>query len=343
LQVKVSRENARGLLGIFLAFAVIAAIDFAKPAISSAPDFPCGENSKVEVLVDVAQGESGSSIAQELLRLGVTKSSDAFFRVAVSDPKATSIAPGLHRVQRNLCAKEALVQLLDRRRIENLIAISEGAWNSEIFESLKRLGHSDEEILDAAREVRKPNGFTSLEGLLFPAQYSFDSSTSLADIFSTLVSRTVKEMENAGFTKSRENFSQQELLTIASLVQAEGDRDDFSKISQVVRNRLAKGMPLQFDSTVHYIKKARGSIFLSTRSTLINSSYNTYRRAGLPPTPLNNPGAEALHAAVHPERGPWIYFITVAPGDTRFTDSYGEFMQWKALYKENLRDGRFGG
>ncbi len=341
--MKVSRDTARGFLGLFLALAIIATIDFAKPSISSAPDYSCGESSKEEVLVDVAQGESGSSIAQELYQRGVVKSSAAFFRVAVADPRAGSIAPGLHRIQTHLCANDALAQLLDRSRIENLISITEGAWNSEIFESLKKLGHAEEEILRAAREVAKPDGFSSLEGLLFPAQYSFDSSTSLSTIFSTLVSRSVKEIEKAGLFIGRKDFSPQELLIIASLVQAEGDTQDFTRISQVVRNRLDKGMPLQFDSTVHYIKKVRGSIFLSTASTLINSPYNTYRRTGLPPTPINNPGTKALYAAANPESGPWIYFITVAPGDTRFTDSYSEFMQWKVLYKKNLRDGKFGG
>ena len=342
-QMKVSRDTARGFLGIFLAFAIIATIDFAKPSISSAPNYSCGENSEKEVLVDVAKGESGSSIAQDLFQSGVVKSSAAFFRVAVADSRAGSIAPGIHRIQTRLCANEALLQLLDRSRIENLISITEGAWNSEIFESLRKLGHTEEEILRAAGEVKKPSGFSSLEGLLFPAQYSFDSSTPLTSIFAALVTRSIREMEKAGFAETREEFSPQDLLTIASLVQAEGGNQDFTKISQVVRNRLAKGMPLQFDSTVHYIKKLRGSIFLSTKSTLINSPYNTYRRTGLPPTPINNPGAKALYAAAHPESGPWIYFITVAPGDTRFTDSYNEFMQWKVLYKKNLRDGKFGG
>jgi UPF0755 protein len=102
-------------------------------------------------------------------------------------------------------------------------------------------------------------------------------------------------------------------------------------------------MPLQFDSTVHYVKKLRGNIFLSTQSTLIRSPYNTYQRYGLPPGPINNPGAKAMKAALNPEIGPWIYFITVAPGDTRFTDNLGQFNQWKVEYKKNLRAGKFRG
>ena len=342
-QVKPSRDTARGLLGVFLAISIIAAIDLVKPSVTSAPDYSCQPGSKSDVLIDVAEGESGASIAQELFQAGVVKSSAAFFRIAVADSRAGSIAPGVHRIETKLCAVDALTQLLDRSRIENLISIVEGAWKSEVFESLEKLGFSKKEISDAVQTVAMPQGFSSLEGLLFPAQYSFDSSTSLPEILREIILRSMKEMKIAGFNLSKEKFSKQELLTIASLVQAEGDTQDFTKISQVVRNRLAKGMPLQFDSTVHFIKGDRGRIFLSTQSTFINSPYNTYRRTGLPPTPINNPGAKALYAASHPENGPWLYFITVAPGDTRFTDSYSEFMQWKLLYKQNLRAGKFGG
>ena len=340
--MKLSKDNARGFLGVALAISIIASIDVLKPNISSAPDFPCNSSSGIEVLIDISSGESGSSIAQELATAGVVRSSTVFFRLAVSDARASSIAPGIHKIQKNLCASEALAQLLDRSRIENLISIPEGAWNSEIFATLKKIGFTEDQIRQGANDVNRPKGFSSLEGLLFPSQYSFDSSTSLSTIFATMVSRSLSEMKKAGFRDTNEKFSASELLTIASLVQAEGGTQDFTKISQVVRNRLKLGMPLQFDSTVHYIQKLRGSIFLSTKSTLISSPYNTYRRTGLPPTPINNPGAEALYAATHPEEGAWLYFITVAPRDTRFTDSYEQFGEWKVLYKKNLRAGKFG-
>jgi UPF0755 protein len=100
-------------------------------------------------------------------------------------------------------------------------------------------------------------------------------------------------------------------------------------------------MPLQMDSTVHYIMESRGNIFLSTKSTLINSPYNTYRKYGLPPGPIGNPGSSAMEAALSPAAGDWLYFITVAPQDTRFTTSLDEFNTWKVLYKKNLRAGKF--
>ena len=308
---------------------------------NSAPDFPCGNSSQVTANIHIAAGESGSEIAQSLFRAGVVKSAESYFRVAVENIRSQRVAPGNHQVETRLCATEALDQLLDSSRITGLINIAEGAWVSEILPQLYAAKFSPSEVSQALKKVAKPVGFSSIEGLLFPAQYSFATGTSATDALQSMINRSKLEMEKAGLFTSKEKFSPQQLLIIASLVQAEGNPDDFSKISQVIRNRLSKGMPLQFDSTVHYVKKSRGSVFLSTQSTLINSPYNTYRRYGLPPGPINNPGADALRAAVNPSPGDWLYFITVAPFDTRYTSDINQFNEWKIEYKKNLRAGKF--
>jgi UPF0755 protein len=245
-------------------------------------------------------------------------------------------------LNKELCAKEALTQLLDSKRLIGLVNIVEGAWISEVLPQMYRAGFSTKEVSDALRTIEKPKGFTSLEGLLFPAQYSFAQGTSAQSAIASMVSNSKRAMQEAGFFSSESKFSAQQLLIIASLIQAEGKLQDFRKISQVIQNRLKIGMPLQFDSTVHYIKKLRGNIFLSTQSTLISSPYNTYKRYGLPPGPINNPGLSAMRAAMNPKPGNWIYFITVAPSDTRFTANLDEFNMWKVEYKKNLRAGLFG-
>lgn len=340
--VKISLNQRRGLALLLASIIATGLIYILKSGPSSTPNFPCGKSSGDVVAIDVSAGESGSEIAQELFDKGVTASYQSFFGVAVSDSRSGSIAPGIHQIDKGICAREALEQLLDAKRISNLISIVEGAWISEIKKSLISVGYSQAEITRAFASVTLPSGFTKLEGLLFPAQYSFDTSTALSEILQEMISKSNREMKAAGFFTSSEKFSPAQLLTIASLVQAEGDQGDFARISQVVRNRLTKGMPLQFDSTVHYIKGSRGSVFLSTQSTFLNSPYNTYRKYGLPPGPINNPGAKAMYAATHPEPGAWLFFITVAPGDTRFTESIDEFNNWKVLYKKNLRAGKFG-
>lgn len=117
-----------------------------------------------------------------------------------------------------------------------------------------------------------------------------------------------------------------ETITVASIVQAEADtEDDMGKVARVIRNRLARGMPLQMDSTLNYALD-RSTLDTSRADTRVKSPYNTYAAAGLPPTPIGNPGEQAVRAALAPPPGDWLYFVTVKPGDTRFTADYGEHL-----------------
>ena len=327
---------------LLFAFVFTVAIHQVRAVSGNAPDFSC-RSSGEEVIVHINSGDSGSTIAQTLFSKGVVKSAESYFRVAVGDERSQRVAPGDHRLTKANCATAVLNELLDTKRIAGLIAVQEGMWVSEVLPQMYSAGFAKKDVTQALRKVKRPSGFTLTEGLLFPAQYSFDKDVSAEAALNSMITRAEQEMKRAGFYDGESKFSPQKLLIIASLIQAEGSEEDFGKVSRVIYNRLAKGMPLQFDSTVHYVKKLRGNIFLSTQSTLIRSPYNTYQRYGLPPGPINNPGAKAMKAALNPEIGPWIYFITVAPGDTRFTDNLGEFNQWKVEYKKNLRAGKFRG
>jgi UPF0755 protein len=294
-----------------------------------------------EVTIEIPIGASGSEIAAILYEAGVVKSTQAFFRVAVADERSQKVAPGSHRLTLKISAQQALEQLLDPERIPNLIRINEGAWRSEIQEAFLSYGFTRSEISRAFSSLKLPKGFSSSEGLLFPAQYSFPEGTTAAQAAQRLVERFTEDRYAKILLQGSAQYSPQQLLTIASIIQAEGSTQDFSKVSRVIYNRLKIGMPLQMDSTVHYIMQARGDIFLSRKSTMLNSPYNTYRRYGLPPGPICSPGADAIKAALEPVAGDWLYFITVAPGDTRFTSSLDEFNTWKAIYTKNRKAGAF--
>ena len=211
----------------------------------------------------------------------------------------------------------------------------------EVVQSLRTYGFSSTDIETAFKKVQLPKGFKDAEGLLFPAQYTFAKGTTALQAVQAMVDRFTSETTAQQVLQGSKEFSPNQLLTIASIVQAEGDAKDFAQVSRVIRNRLAIGMPLQLDSTVHFVKGVRGQIFLSTQSTLINSPYNTYKRYGLPPGPIGSPGIDAMKAALKPADGDWLFFITVAPGDTRFTKSIEEFNSWKALYEKNRKAGAF--
>jgi UPF0755 protein len=340
------KVNKTALLRVIAALAVVfiftGGLHQVRKSGGGAPDFSCQASESEDVTISIEKGATGAAIAQVLFEAEVIKSSSSFFRVAVGDKRSESIAPGSHRIQLNLCAKDALDQLLDPKRIVGLISVIEGAWSSEIADAMVAAGFARSEVTKAIKSIDLPSGFNTLEGLLFPAQYSFEVNTSAQSALSAMMNRALTEITKSGISDGSGKLSPQQLLIIASIIQAEGEPKDFSKVSQVIRNRLKIGMPLQMDSTVHYVQKQRGNIFLSAKSTLIKSDYNTYRKYGLPPGPIGNPGSAAMMAAVMPAIGDWIYFITVAPGDTRFTSTLDQFNVWKAEYKKNLRAGVFG-
>jgi UPF0755 protein len=333
----------RKLIAAITLLVALAAIYVGRSGPSPAPDFP--NNNQIseasEVVIDIPQGSSGSEIAKLLFEAKVIKSSEAFFRIAVGDKRSEKIAPGSHRLTLKISAAQALDQLLDPNRIPNLIKIYEGGWKSEVIQSLKFYGFTSQEISKAFATVRLPKGFSDSEGLLFPAQYTFAKGTTATQAVQAMVDRFTSEEIAQMLLQGSTEFTAAQLLTIASIVQAEGDIKDYPQVSRVIRNRLKIGMPLQLDSTVHFVKKVRGQIFLSTQSTLISSPYNTYKRYGLPPGPIGSPGLAAMKAALQPADGDWLFFITVAPGDTRFTKSIEEFNSWKSLYEKNRRAGAF--
>ncbi|MFB7593353.1 endolytic transglycosylase MltG [Streptomyces sp. NPDC056160] len=164
------------------------------------------------------------------------------------------------------------------------------------------------------------------EGYLFPATYPVDGRTTPRSLLSAMVTTAGRKFSAApaaaGAPRSSLTFYQ--AVTIASIVQAESaTRADMGKVARVVFNRLELGMPLQMDSTLNY-GLGRTTARTTAEDTRITSPYNSYRRMGLPPTPIDNPGEDALRAVYDPIPGDWVYFVTVKPGDTRFTSDYAQ-------------------
>ncbi|MCK8678612.1 endolytic transglycosylase MltG [Streptomyces lichenis] len=171
------------------------------------------------------------------------------------------------------------------------------------------------------------------EGFLFPATYPVTSTSTPESLLRYMVTTADRRLGAGGTTAGSPDTSAggptgglYEAVTIASIVQAEADTAaDMGKVARVVRNRLAQGMALQMDSTLNYALD-RNTVDTTHEDTRIENPYNTYNRPGLPPTPIANPGEEAMRAATRPTPGDWLYFVSVAPGDTRFTADYQEHL-----------------
>ena len=310
-------------------------------------DFPAG-TAGPEIEVNIPAGSSGVEIGRILAKEGVVKTSVIFFRAATADKRAESISAGLYLVNTHLSAKEAIEQLLDKKRLQGKFLIIEGARLSEIKANLVKIGFTAEQVDKALNSLKTPRGFETdnLEGLLFPANYTILPDEEVSTLLQGALDRFAQELKNISFDDYAKelNLKPAELLTIASIVQAEGFTDeDFGKVSRVIYNRLKIGMPLQMDSTLLYANKSRGEIRVTNRELKIASKYNTYKYKGLPPGPIGSPGGAALVATIKPTPGNWLYFVTVSPGETKFTNSYSEFLTFKAEFIRNYKAGLFKG
>jgi UPF0755 protein len=304
-------------------------------------DFPSGKaGAEIEFLIE--DGELGSSIATNLESKGVIKSAAKFVEEFTKDPKAQGISAGSHSIEINIPVKTAIAQLLDPKRLNNLLVVKEGSSLSDVLGLLRSNEHiSKTDTSYASVKSLFPKSTKSLEGSLFPARYSFEDNISIANALNLMVAKANTEYEKTGLFAGYEKYKPFDLLIIASMVQIEGDPATFSRVARVIYNRLRIGMPLQLNATLQYATNSRGKIMLSNKATKLNSPYNTYKYLGLPPTPISNPSLDAIEATLKPASGDWLYFITVAPRDTRFTKDFAEFSNWNTEFNNNVAAGKF--
>lgn len=353
------RKSGKGrrLLTLILAVvlvggATVTAYTFLKPVVSSvfggeaseAEDFP--GPGKGEVTVTVKQGDSGEAIATALKDAGVVKTRTAYLEASAGDPEASAkIQAGTYTLRKGMKAVDAFAMLTDpANRSVARATIPEGLWVKEIFDRLSKATGVPVADYEAAAKDPSALGLPAsangrLDGYLFPSSYEFDETVPAAAQLKRMVAKTISELKKAGVEPDDYN----RILTVASIIEGEVNGDaDRAKVARVIENRLADpngptvGM-LQMDSTVHYIEQERGRAGTSDEARNSDSPYNTYKVKGLPPGPINSPGAASIEAAANPADGPWFYFVAVNPstGETKFAVTQAEhdanveeFNQW---------------
>lgn len=287
-----------------------------------------------EVLVEIPAGAGGGQIAQILAEADVVASTGAFTAALQADPRSSSIQPGTYRMARQMSSQAALARLLDGNYREiNGVTVREGLWVSETFEVLaEATGHevSDYEDVDPATLDLPEAAEGELEGFLYPSTYEFATDSTPEDQLRAMVELGKRKYAEIGVPEDE----LRDVIIKASIVQGEGMfAEDLPKVARVVENRLEDtsetGGRLEMDSTIHFIFQERGKAGTTDEQRQVDDPYNTYVNPGLPPGPINSPGEAAIRAALNPEPGDWLYFVTVNPttGETRFTDSYEEHLR----------------
>ena len=344
------RRSGYGCLAVLVAVAVLVGgayfalntgVEAIKDQFNPAEDYTGSGTGGV--LVEVKEGDAASDIANTLVAKGVVKSEEAFTDAALEDPDSRNIQVGFYEMKEQLPAQTALGVLIDPDSlIQDTVTFPEGWTVDQIVRQLSRKtdfsGQQYRKVLDAPSTLRLPESAGGEpEGYLFPATYLLSPNAKPKEILSMMVARFQQAARKVDLEANADDLgvSQHDVMTLASLIQAEARFDkDFAKVSRVIYNRLQDDMALQFDSTVHYAVGRDGNVGTSDADRAVDSPYNTYKYAGLPPTPIMAPGEKAIEAALNPADGPWLYFVTTNPdtGETKFAESYKEHLKNKAEF-----------
>ena len=181
-------------------------------------------------------------------------------------------------------------------------------------------------------------GKISLEGYLLTGTYEFYEKSSAKEVVLTMYDAFQEFMNDSLKTRAAKlGLTTHEVLTLASIIKGETNlREEMQPISGVYHNRLKIGMKLQADPTVQYLLKG-GWRRLLHKDLMLNSRYNTYKYAGLPPGPINNPGKDAVLAALYPQKHNYLFFVADGNGGHKFSNSYKEHLKKVNEYRRLLK------
>lgn len=305
-----------------------------------------------EVTIEIKQGALIADIANVLYDAGVVKSAKAFIDAAEENSRSKNIQPGTYTVRKQMSGENALGMLLDlKNRIVNGITIPEGLTAKQVFKRLSEQTKIPVEDFEAAAKDPEALGvpdwwFTrndgkkvvkSIEGFLYPDTYEMPPKATAEVILKEMVANFLTVTGKMQFAerveKERGGISPYEALIVASLAQAEaGTKDDLGKVARVAYNRVYSGTfdcsCLEMDVTVNYYleltgQKTKTSAEMTQSELLDTKSPYSRKLRGLVPTPINNPGKDALEGAMDPPEGKWLFFVAVdKEGNSEFAETY---------------------
>lgn len=278
----------------------------------------------------LVQGSSLKVAARQMQQAGVLPSDWMFVWLARMLGKSAQIQAGNYELETAVTMLELLAIVTNGQAAQSEFSIIEG-WTFNQFRTALNTNPAirhDSESLPEAEILRRVGAAEAYaEGLFFPDTYYFVKGTS--DL--ALLKRAYKTMQLHLQESWQERTSDlpfksaYEALILASIVEKEtGQASDRSMIAAVFINRLRRGMLLQTDPTVIYGLGENFDGNLRKRDLLADTSYNTYTRVGMPPTPIALPGLASIQAALHPASTDALYFVARGNGSSQFSNTLNE-------------------
>ncbi|MBS6896677.1 MAG: endolytic transglycosylase MltG [Bifidobacterium catenulatum] len=290
-----------------------------------------------EVTFTVESGQGAAEIAENLVKAKIVKSAAAFTS-AVSGAAAT-LYPGSYALKTHMKASDVVKILSDQSQAGGFAEIRAGERVSDIIANAAQASGIDvlefQAIIDGGGSGILPEeAGGKFEGWLEPGSYNAQNK-SAEDIIKSMVDARIAKLDDLGVPTGSER---ERILIIASIAESEVGSDKYyGQVARVILNRIDSDMALGMDTTVAYGLGISASRLTDDQLNDDSNPYNTRIHKGLTPTPISNPGDDAIKASINPPEGKWMYFVTtnLQTGETKFVETEDEFWKIRDEYKSN--------
>ena len=310
------------------------------------------------VSFEIEQGASVKEVSKALEKEGIIRNSK-LFNFYLKFKNVSGFKSGLYHVSKSMTLDEIIAELSgqgkDKNQNATKVLIREGEQLTEIAKEVeKSTKYSAEDFMAKVQDedflrylvqkfpkllTQSYNGYQVkyvLEGYLFPATYDMNDSKTLQMLITEMVAKTDEVMSKYYDKILASDYTLQEIMAMASLIEKEGTKlEDRKKISSVFHNRIKENMKLQTDVSVQYALGEHKEA-LSLEDLEVDSPYNLYQNYGVGPGPYNSPSEDSIVAALEPEKTDYLYFLAdIHTKEIYYAKTYEEHLELKAKYIDN--------
>ena len=310
------------------------------------------------VSFEIEQGASVKEVSKALEKEGIIRNSK-LFNFYLKFKNVSGFKSGLYHVSKSMTLDEIIAELSgqgkDKDQNATKVLIREGEQLTEIAKEVeKSTKYSAEDFMAKVQDedflrylvqkfpkllTQSYNGYQVkyvLEGYLFPATYDMNDSKTLQMLITEMVAKTDEVMSKYYDKILASDYTLQEIMAMASLIEKEGTKlEDRKKISSVFHNRIKENMKLQTDVSVQYALGEHKEA-LSLEDLEVDSPYNLYQNYGVGPGPYNSPSEDSIVAALEPEKTDYLYFLAdIHTKEIYYAKTYEEHLELKAKYIDN--------
>ena len=303
---------------IIIVLAILVSFLFLTNVLNTPPkEFPRA------VDIVITEGLTVNQVTQVLEEKNVVRSSLYLRFVLFKNFRNQFVQAGTYRFQEPLTTNDVARSIIQGKNLSPRIKITlpEGFRSRELYSFLPKTFHSSTSL-----------DILSFEGYLFPDTYFISNSMSIDEIISLLRTTHMRKMSLYAKRIEASGFTEREIIILASLLEREANTPESRRlISGIMHNRLRFNMPLQIDAVFDYILN-KTSAELTEDDLKIDSPYNTYTHIGLPPSPISNPGSDAIDAALNPTITEYLYYLSDDDGNFYYAKTFEEHKKNKARY-----------